>query len=72
MNYRIASVMAGVKNIASACSPVMRKFIVSYFNDEHHWTSQEVMAYSDFDAASRVKLGLKPGLNCFVRRVIGG
>ena len=73
MNHRLRAIRDGIGSVLSACAPRLRKYRVSYFNDEHEWTQTELDAYTRLDAADRLgkKIGkeLKPGYNCWAVRV---
>jgi hypothetical protein len=77
MNSRIASVVSGIKSIASACNPVLKEYRVTYFKEvpdeklginvlKKFVVIQE--GYSSLDAAKRVNPDFEPGYNCWATR----
>lgn len=72
---RLAEIGTGLKTIASACSPRLLKWRVSYFNKDHVWTGTEVKAYTRTGAVAKVSelsgIKLRAGHSCFVLRVFG-
>jgi len=78
MKTRLSLLATGLGAIACACSPVKRKYRVTYFQRvripdlkmyTHKRVRVEVMAYSALDAARQVDPTFEPGYNCWATRV---
>jgi hypothetical protein len=80
MNNRVEAVLAGVKQIASACNPVKVKWMVTWWERVPYAPvpgmfthvkriRDDIMAYNIYDAAHQVNPDFNPGYDCWVRRI---